>query len=285
MDFDIKSPIEDESVSEFSQHMLLFALGLSGMFVFPVIFAVLLVLFFPNVDLDLLNYYAYFLGYGSYIGILFYILKKEKFKKIIQGINGNNFIVAIIFTIILYLSSIIINTILILLFGDNIGNSNQGTLEKSLLNYPLIIFAFSVIFAPIVEEFVFRFSIFRPLSKKNKVLAYIITVLFFAGIHFISSFGELSTNIEKYGQSMAYDMLFNDFKTLPIYLVGAFVLTLSYDMNKNISTNILIHMLYNGIQFALLLINKDQLIEKYQSSSLIFLDFQGLQNIVYLLGI
>ena len=285
MDFDLKSPVEDESVSEFNHHMLLFALGLAGMFIFPIIFAVILVLFLPNTDSELLNYLAYFLGYGTYIGVLAYFLKKDKIKKILKGINLNNFIVAIIFTIILFLSSLFVSTILTLIFGDGLGNSNQGTLEKSLLNYPVVIFVFTVIVAPIVEELVFRFSIFRPLSKNNRVLAYIVTVLFFAGIHFISSFGELAINIEELGKEKAYSLLFEDFKTLPIYIVGAFVLTLSYDINKNISTNIMIHMFYNGLQLMLMIANIDQLVDKYQSSSLVFLNFNELKNIIYLIGI
>ena len=286
MDFDLHSPVKDESFTDFSKSMLLFALGLAGMFVFPVVFAVLLVAFFPTSDPELLNYIAYFLGYGSYIICLGFFLKKDKVNSIIKGVNMNNVKVALIFTVILYLSSILISTILTIIFGDNLGNENQGTLEKSVLNYPLIIFIFTVIFAPMVEEFVFRFSIFRPLAQKNKIVGYVVTVLFFAGIHFISSFGALSTNIEQFGEDKAYTMLLNDLKTLPIYIVGAFVLTLSYDMNRNISTNILIHMLYNGIQFALMLVNKEQLIEKYQSSSMLsFFDFIEFKNIFILLGI
>lgn len=255
MNFDLKSKIEDESVKGLHSNVLLLLLGLAALFIFPSIFLVLLMIGLPTADISLLEYLAYFLGYGSYIAILCVLLKKDKLLKIFKGFNFNNLKVAIIFALILYISSILTSTLSTLIFGQLSSNANQDTLNEGMIKYPIAVSLFSVIFAPVVEELVFRFSIFRPLAKKNKYLAYIITVLSFAGIHFFSSLSVLMVNIGEYGSTQAYSIFFDDLKTLPIYIVGALVLTISYDINKNIATNIMIHSFYNLSQVILMLIS------------------------------
>lgn len=278
MDFDFKSNIEDESINDSQSHLLLLILGIAALFIFPSIALSILSLFFSNIDIDLLSYFAYFIGYGTYIGLLFFLLKKERVMKIIKGFNKNNFIVAILFSIILYLSSTMVTSFVNLIFGSVDSNANQESLDQGMMKYPFIVSLFSVVFAPIVEEFVFRFTIFRPISQKNKILAYTISVLSFAGIHFISSLSMLLTDIAnpELTKEIAMNNFFNDLKTLPIYIVAAFILTLSYDLNKNISTNILIHAFYNFSQVILMLLymnllnNGDQNISSISSLTLYF---------------
>ena len=135
-------------------------------------------------------------------------------------------------------------------------NVNQESLDNSMLNYPLTVTIFTVIFAPIVEELVFRFTIFKPLAKKNKVVAYIISVLTFAGIHFFASLSVLLFELQDplITNELAYQTFFDDLKSLPIYIVAALLLTISYDLNKNIATNIMIHSFYNLSQVFIMLL-------------------------------
>ena len=256
MDFDFKSNIEDESVNDSQSHLLLLIIGIAALFIFPSIALSILAILFSTVDIELLSYFAYFIGYGFYLWLLYFLLKKDKISKILKGFNKNNLIVAFIFAIILYLSSTMVTYLVNLIFGNVDSNANQESLDQGMLKYPIIVSIFSVVFAPIVEEFVFRFTIFRPIAQKNKILAYIISVLSFAGIHFISSLSMLLTDMAnpELTNEIALNNFFNDLKTLPIYIVAAFVLTLSYDLNKNIATNILIHALYNLSQVVLMLL-------------------------------
>ena len=256
MDFDFRSRIEDESVNGSQANSLLLILGLTALFILPTLFYTFLYVIFSSVDQDLLTYIAYFFGYGTYIAVLFKILGKDKIKKIIKGFDLNNLYTAFIFAIILYLASTLTSTLVNVIFKDVGSNANQESLDQSMVNYPIIVSIFSVIFAPIVEELVFRFTIFKPLAQKNKVLAYCVSVLTFAGIHFISSLSVLMTDLAnpELTQEIAYSSFFDDLKTLPIYIVAALVLTFSYDLNKNISTNILIHAFYNLSQVVLMLI-------------------------------
>ena len=55
-------------------------------------------------------------------------------------------------------------------------------------------------------------------------------------------------------KEVAYQVFYNDLKTLPIYIVAAIVLTISYDINKNIATNIMVHAFYNLSQVIIMLL-------------------------------
>ena len=275
MDFNFKSEIEDESLDGLQPNLLLLILGLLALFVLPSFFFVILALIMPQVDIDLLNYLGYFLGYGAYVAFLFMYLKKEKYQKILKGFNKSNFYTALIFAVILYLGSIATSNLVTLIFGEVSSNANQDSLNESMMKYPLIVALFSVIFAPIVEELVFRFTIFKSIAKKSRVLAYIVTVLSFAGIHFISSLSVLMMNLQDplVVKDFAYQIFFDDLKSLPIYVVAALILTISYDINKNIATNIMIHAFYNLSQVIMMLLFIFIVENSFDTSSLVFNQF------------
>jgi membrane protease YdiL (CAAX protease family) len=69
--------------------------------------------------------------------------------------------------------------------------------------------------------------------------------------------------------STAMATFLEDLKTLPVYLVGAFVLTLAYDANGNIATSILTHAFYNASQVLLMFISMYLLEDLINSSSVI----------------
>lgn len=255
MDFDFKSSIEDESVEGLQPNVILLILGVAALFILPSIFLVPLMLLFPNQDVELLSYIAYFFGYGSYIVALGFLIGKDKVKKILKGFNLNNFLVALLFAFLLYVASILTSNLITTIFGNVDSNANQESLDQGMMKYTLIVSLFTVVFAPLVEELVFRFTIFRPIAKKSKVLAYIVSVLTFAGIHFISSLSVLMTDLVNpdIAQEIAYASFYDDLKTLPIYMVAALILTISYDVNKNIATNIMIHAMYNLSQVLIMI--------------------------------
>jgi len=283
---DFESEVKDESLEGLNSTVLIILLGLAALFIFPSFCFIFLTLVFPKVDQSLMEYIAYFFGYGGYIAILFFLLKKERVKKMLKGFNASNVKFALIFALILFLASIFTTSLCQFIFGNVDSNANQESLDAGMLKYPLIVSLFSVVFAPIVEELVFRFSIFRPIAKKSKVIAYIISVLTFAGIHFFSSLSVLAMNIDELGKDAAYSIFFSDLKTLPIYIVAAFVLTLSYDLNKNISTNIMIHGFYNLSQVIIMFLamGAQETLDKLNSTLSLF-NFNFIENILKIIGI
>lgn len=260
MDFDFRAHKEDIPINGLSSNIIVLIIGLIGMFILPTVVAVGVLLFLPSDQLesniDFWSYIAQLLAYGIYVIFLFLFIGKERIKRILEGfISGRNIKTAIIFALFAYLGSIFINMLVTMIFGAPDSNANQDSLNSSFLTNPGLVVLLAVVFAPIVEELVFRYSIFRPLAKKNRIVAYLVTMLGFAGIHFISSVTVLMEGINAGENKEAIALFLEDLKTLPVYLVGAFVLTFAYDINGNIATSILTHAFYNLSQVILMFIS------------------------------
>lgn len=274
MDFDFRAHKEDIPINGLSSNIIVLIIGLIGMFILPTVVAVGVLLFLPSDQLesniDFWSYIAQLLAYGIYVIFLFLFIGKERIKRILEGfISGRNIKTAIIFALFAYLGSIFINMLVTMIFGAPDSNANQDSLNSSFLTNPGLVVLLAVVFAPIVEELVFRYSIFRPLAKKNRIVAYLVTMLGFAGIHFISSVTVLMEGINAGENKEAIALFLEDLKTLPVYLVGAFVLTFAYDINGNIATSILTHAFYNLSQVILMFISIYLLPETVESFSFI----------------
>ncbi len=116
-------------------------------------------------------------------------------------------------------------------------NNNQLSLESAFSMAPFLSFFSIVIFAPVCEELTYRAGLFGLIAKKSRIAAYIVTVLVFALIHF----------------DFTAEDIINELVNLPSYLIGAVFLCYAYDRRNNIFTSIFAHMIYNGIQFLMML--------------------------------
>lgn len=260
MDFDFKAHQEDLPLKGFSSNILVLILGLLGMFVLPTIVAVAILLIVPVIDEQsaiFWSYIAQLLAYGLYVLFLFLYLGKDRVKRILNGlISGRNVKTAVIFAVAAYLASMVASILVTVFFGSPDSNANQDSLNSSFITNPGLVVLLAVVFAPVVEELVFRYSIFRPLAKKNRIIAYLVTIIGFAGIHFISSVSVLITELgDPATSATAMTTFLEDLKSLPVYLAGAFVLTLVYDINGNIATSILTHAFYNLSQVILMFVS------------------------------
>jgi len=117
---------------------------------------------------------------------------------------------------------------------------NQKLLIMVISQYPFFMFLSTVIIAPIVEEIIFRFAIFKPLSLKNKPIAYIFSSFLFGFLH-------IST-------SLIFMRNFNELYTLPLYISSGLVLAYVYDKTDKLAAPILVHMLNNYMGFALIVL-------------------------------
>lgn len=83
-------------------------------------------------------------------------------------------------------SSIALNLVLLMLFQlENSGNQSQ--LIEMYAQQPMKVLYASLIFAPIVEELVFRGALFSPFRKKQKVVGYLVSSLAFGFLHVYQS--------------------------------------------------------------------------------------------------
>lgn len=137
-----------------------------------------------------------------------------------------------------YIAQIIIGTILDFFITNQ--NANQSAVENIISNQLLAGFFLTVIFAPIVEEIVFRGVIFKALRRKNNfVIAALISGFIFGAIHILNEIlvGD-------------WIMIFYIF----IYAAMGFFMAKTYEETDNIYCAILFHLISNAIAFTLLVI-------------------------------
>lgn len=187
----------------------------------------------------LCNGWANFIGYFlSFLGVtisLIYFLKQDfiAFK--------NNFLKLSIYTLASAIIFYIVTLGVDYLVGNFVSDSqNQSTIVIILQNGGLLpMFFTTVIFAPVVEELIYRKVIFEYTRKINIVLSYLISIVLFSLPHM------LSTNVDNIGIWLL--------QLLP-YVTSASLLALIYHKsNYNIYTTIIIHILNNLIAILLVL--------------------------------
>ena len=127
-------------------------------------------------------------------------------------------------------------------------STNQDSVNDVIYNYPLLGFIFVVIAAPLFEEIIFRFGIFRAFtgkSKKFEVAGVIITTILFASVHMIATVEAVFADIN----NPNWELLKSDLLSLPSYLIGAFCLTFVYYKSKNLLASMMVHMAWNFLAF------------------------------------
>lgn len=152
---------------------------------------------------------------------------------------------------IMYVANVIYSYILQFL-GTTSTSTNQNSVNSVIFGAPLIGFIFVVFAAPLFEEIIFRFGVFRIFtgSKKKEILGVFITMLLFAGIHMVPTFQAVFEDIS----NPNWELFKSDMLSLPVYLIGAFGLTFAYYKSKNLATSMVTHMVYNLISFVAIII-------------------------------
>ena len=162
---------------------------------------------------------------------------KDGFKK---GINSDFFLNTLKFYAIFWITNIAVSLPISLMTGGEV-SENQQAIEMMTGELPVYMFFSVVIFAPIVEELVFRVGVYGGMRKKFSVLvSVLVSALSFAMMHMIISL--LSGNFA--------DLIF-----VVAYAVPGAILCLAYEKTDNILVPIMVHWINNLIAiFAILLV-------------------------------
>ncbi|MBR4232546.1 MAG: CPBP family intramembrane metalloprotease [Oscillospiraceae bacterium] len=169
----------------------------------------------------------------SFIVVLLFMFKflRTSFSDIFDNF-GRFLITAAISILVYYAVSALTNSILMGIMQDVINPSveNEIELTKADFNKTLVI---AVLFAPVVEESVFRGALFGAIRTKSRIAAYIVTTLLFAVYHlwpyFIAEFA------------------WKDLLYLLQYIPIGVILAWSYERSGTIWTSILVHALINYV--------------------------------------
>lgn len=132
----------------------------------------------------------------------------------------------------LYLSLLAVNALLGLV-TEQLTSENQAIIMEAFKQAPLYIVFVAVVFAPIVEEILFRGIIYRTLRFfKLKWIAIVISSASFGLIHVYDSW---------------FNARYEDLWFIFVYMTIGFFLTLIYEKSGDILSPILLHMIYNAV--------------------------------------
>ena len=214
--------------------LFLFAIGYVGL-VFVSTIVALLTSGVEDITLQLMlnngiSYLIIFLGIG-----VFLFINRDNFFSYFK--SWQPYAYGVVIFIVMFGLSLILSALLSLIQPVDPG-TNQSVVELMVKNYPVISIVLLAVIGPIVEELAYRVGLFSLLSRFNKVFAYVLTILIFSLMHI---------------DFMAEDIV-NELLNLPSYLLGAVVLTVSYDI-KGPACSIFVHILNNLLSCILILVN------------------------------
>lgn len=163
------------------------------------------------------------------MSLMLFILRKHM-PKILEGFKDIK-----IYTLALklYLVIMVLNIIMGLFITEQ--GANQEAINNMIQDSPYTQFIAVVIFAPIMEEIIFRYAIFKSILYKNRILAYVVSSLIFGSVHLIMSIFQGS--------------LSQDIVLLPVYTMLGAVFAFAYDHTGKLSAPIVAHMLNNFVAF------------------------------------
>ncbi|QGM32465.1 CPBP family intramembrane metalloprotease [Bacillus sp. N3536] len=204
------------------------------------LFAPLLLIIFNYFGLENARYLAsgwwVFLGMGIATVITLLMIRQDKnfirpLKGKASGLPGAIGWGILGFLMVLYGQTLAAN-IEIRFFGIEAGSENTSQFMDLGNSVPFVFFSI-VLFAPILEELIFRRIIFGTLlPKTNFFVAALVSSLSFAVIHF-------------------------EFTHILIYAVSGFIFAFIYYKTKRIITSIIAHMLLNGFVVIVQLYNEE----------------------------
>lgn len=229
-------------------HFIYMGIGYIGISFIASIYELLLILITSHITIDVnaLSAINLFLSYGTTVVLLIYL--GYVFKPFIPYLKSllkekNEIIEGIIIAACAFAGSMGYGILSTMIFGELGSNSNQSGLDAAFMAKPIMCFFTIVIFAPICEEFTYRYGLFGVLARKSKTLAWVITIIIFALIHF--DFTTLGN----------WELLKIELVNLPSYLIGSTFLTYAFARKNNILTSIVAHSVYNLSQYVLMLVS------------------------------
>ena len=217
---------------DWAYRLTLFLLGFIGLDIVTLIIQLILQLIIPEyfvkdspyyiTGLTIINTIRYMLLSITFVSLLLPRLKIiiKKFKDWKGDIIGLGFGAGIILLTIFY-------NLIISQFIDLGTNTNEVAAESMIVAYPVLSIIVLGILGPICEEITYRYGLFSLLDKKNKILAYILTPLVFAIIHF------------DFTGDLVIELL-----NLPVYIIAGLSLTFAYD-RFGFNTAIIAHITNN----------------------------------------
>ena len=144
--------------------------------------------------------------------------------------NKKSYLGAIIAIACIYAFNIFYSVILALFNVKADSNNNQQALDSVIKVYPIISIIVFGVLGPVCEELTYRVGLFDFVKRKNRILAYVITIVVFTLIHF----------------DFAASNIVNELINVPYYAGAAFAFTFVFD-RFGFSASVTAHIFNNLI--------------------------------------
>lgn len=224
------------------KELIIFLIGFIGLNLVAVIVS-LFVLTFNSDELfanTLINFISYLV---TFICMILYLFKDNlkilnSFKNTLSNYKG---LIAVLIGSGLIIGFSYLYNVILYACGVTISESgNQSALNMMCKTYPVLSCIFIVFLGPILEELTYRFGLFSILRKRNRYLAYVVTIIFFTFIHFGFDSKDLA----------------NECLNIPLYMFPAFTLTYIYE-RYGINNSIYAHVINNLISFISIMVSNN----------------------------
>lgn len=236
------------------KRIIVFLLGFVGLQVFAVALQLLnffhyifltfdLNLFVNRVNFSLnsnviLNYTMYIIVFS----VMLIIIGDNNIQEIINKFKDNkNVKEGFIFGVLVLCSSMFYNIIIQNIIPNISENQNEDAVRSIITLNPFLSTIAVAIVGPIVEEFTYRYGLFGALKKKSKKLAYFVTIILFALIHF------------SFDNATAQEWVI-ELANLPSYMIAAAILCYAYDRNDSLATSLIAHIFNNAYSVLMTLL-------------------------------
>lgn len=167
-----------------------------------------------------------------------YDLLVDSFKEFLRSIAKNIRVILICFAILF--GSMLIFGLMYEFFGIEGSSANQENLIAISGNNRFGFILLAVVFAPLLEEMVFRGAIFASMRKHGRyILAFLVSSLAFGLLHIVADITELVFKWEQLLFLMQYSVL-------------GLLMAIAYEKTGSIWSSIFLHALWNGFAVALM---------------------------------
>jgi membrane protease YdiL (CAAX protease family) len=211
--------------------------GFGYLTIFTVIPYLILINLVPNISDSLAASLSQIVASFIAIGLM-YMVSRRVFPLILKNFTLTSFKQAMRYAGIMYLISISYGIISTYVFNNSTVNANQQELIKIAGEYPVVFIFLAVIVAPLIEELIFRYYLYKKLEKRGFLLALTVSTLLFSMIHIVPSF--------------ATGTFIADIVTLPAYLLPSLVFAVAYYQTGKLAVPIFAHFAFNLVSAILI---------------------------------
>jgi membrane protease YdiL (CAAX protease family) len=233
----VKSKAVKDETPTTQEALIGLLVGFGYLTIFTVIPYLILISLVPNIADSLAASLAQIIAAIIAIGLMV-MVSSRVYRLIIKNFTLTSFKLGLRYAGIMYLISISYGIIDTYLFNNNTVNANQQELIKIAGEFPVVFVVLAVIVAPLIEELIFRYYLYKKLEKRGFLLALVVSTFLFSIIHIVPSFAS--------GTFVA------DIATLPAYLLPSLVFAVAYYQTGKLAVPIFAHFVFNLISAVLI---------------------------------